>query len=165
MTSRSSAGIVLYRRPENGLEVLLAHPGGPLFRNRDAGHWSIPKGEPSEDEPLLETARREFAEETGHVLPDGPAQPLGSIVQKGGKVVHAWGVEGDLDAADAHSNEFEMEWPPRSGRRERFPEIDRVEWFDLDEARRRVKPTQVPLIDRLETALGDRGDATGSEGP
>ncbi|MEO8229835.1 MAG: NUDIX domain-containing protein [Chloroflexota bacterium] len=154
MTTRSSAGIVLFRRPDTGLEVMLAHPGGPLFRSRDFGHWSIPKGEPDEDEPLLETARREFTEETGHPVPDGPALPLGSIVQKGGKVVHGWAVEGDLDPALAHSLPFEMEWPPRSGLRQAFPEIDRVEWFDRDEARRRIKPAQVPLLDRLDEFLG-----------
>jgi predicted NUDIX family NTP pyrophosphohydrolase len=156
--TRSSAGIVLYRRPGTGLEVLLAHPGGPLFRNRDAGHWSIPKGEPNVDEPLLETARREFAEETGQVVPDSPARPLGSIVQKGGKVVHAWAVEGDLDPASARSATFEMEWPPRSGVSQAFPEIDRVEWFDRDEARRRIKPAQAPLLDRLEEILGGLPD-------
>jgi predicted NUDIX family NTP pyrophosphohydrolase len=155
VTTRSSAGIVLYRRPETGLEVLLAHPGGPLFRNRDAGHWSIPKGEPDENEPLIETARREFAEETGHPVPEGPVLPLGSIVQKGGKVVHGWAVEGDLDPAAARSDTFEMEWPPRSGVTQSFPEIDRVEWFDRDEARRRLKPAQAPLLDRLDAVLTD----------
>jgi predicted NUDIX family NTP pyrophosphohydrolase len=154
VTSRSSAGIVLFRRPETGLEVLLAHPGGPLFRTRDVGHWSIPKGEPAANELLLEAARREFAEETGHPVPNGPALPLGSIVQKGGKVVHGWAVEGDFDPARAQSLPFEIEWPPRSGRRQAFPEIDRVEWFDRDEARRRIKPAQVPLLDRLDEILG-----------
>ena len=147
-------GILLYRRAPGGLEVLLAHPGGPLFASRDEGYWSIPKGEPDDaDEPLLEVARREFAEETAHPVPDGPTIDLGSIVQKGGKVVHAWAVEGDLDPADAESNPFEMEWPPRSGRRASFPEIDRVAWFDAAEACRRVKETQIPLIERLEDAL------------
>lgn len=159
MTIRSSAGIVLYRRIETGLEVLLAHPGGPLFRNRDAGHWSIPKGEPDENEPLLETARREFAEETGHPVPNGQLLPLGSIVQKGGKVVHGWAVEGDLDPSAARSETFEMEWPPRSGAMQSFPEIDRVEWFDRDEARRRIKPAQVLLLDRLDEILGGTADA------
>lgn len=157
MTSRLSAGIVLYRRPGAGLEVLLAHPGGPLFRNKDAGHWSIPKGEPEPDEPLLDAARREFAEETGHPVPVGRALPLGSIVQKGGKVVHAWAVEGDLDPAAARSETFEMEWPPRSGMRRAFAEIDRVDWFDPDEARRRIKPAQAPLLDRLDEILSDSG--------
>jgi predicted NUDIX family NTP pyrophosphohydrolase len=159
VTTRSSAGIVLFRRPATRLEVLLAHPGGPLFQNRDAGHWSIPKGEPDENEPLIETAQREFAEETGHPVPEGQRLPLGSIVQKGGKVVHGWAVEGDLDPAAARSETFEMEWPPRSGATQSFPEIDRVEWFDRDEARRRIKPAQAPLLDRLDEILRGPGDA------
>jgi predicted NUDIX family NTP pyrophosphohydrolase len=158
MSERKSAGILLYRRaggPDGRLDVLLGHPGGPFFTKRDLGDWTIPKGEPNGGgEPLEAVARREFEEETGLAIdPAVPAIDLGRIVQKGGKVVYAWAVEGDLDPAEARSNEFEMEWPPRSGRRERFPEIDRVEWFDPDEARRRVKPTQIPLIDRLEAAL------------
>jgi predicted NUDIX family NTP pyrophosphohydrolase len=157
MAERTSAGILLYRRrPVDGrLEVLLAHPGGPYFAKRDLGDWTIPKGEPDgAGESLDAAARREFAEETGtEIDPAAPTIELGTIVQKGGKVVHGWGVEGDLDPATAHSNEFEVVWPPRSGRTERFPEIDRVEWFDADEARRRIKPTQAPFIDRLEAAL------------
>jgi predicted NUDIX family NTP pyrophosphohydrolase len=158
MAERTSAGILLYRRrgrPDGPVEVLLAHPGGPYFARRDIGDWTIPKGEPNAGGEALEAvARREFEEETGtEIDPAAPTIELGSIVQKGGKVVHAWGVEGDLDPAEARSNEFEVEWPPRSGRRERFPEIDRVAWFELDEARRRVKPTQAPLIDRLEASL------------
>ena len=149
MAPRTSAGIVLFR-PRNGrLEILLAHPGGPFFTNRDAGHWTIPKGEADGDEELVAVARREFEEETGNRPPDGDPIELGSIVQKGGKVVHAWALEGDLDPATADSNTFEMVWPPGSGRLQKFPEIDRVEWFDVDEAKRRVKPTQIPLIDRL----------------
>ena len=161
MSVRTSAGILLYRRRTldgaagDGLEVLLAHPGGPYFAKRDLGDWTIPKGEPDmAHEPLPVVARREFEEETGTALdPDATLLELGSIVQKGGKVVHAWAVEGDLDPATARSNDFEVEWPPRSGHRERFAEIDRVEWFTPDEARRRIKPTQQPFIDRLETAL------------
>jgi predicted NUDIX family NTP pyrophosphohydrolase len=151
---RVSAGILLYRRSEGGLQVLLAHPGGPLFANRDDGHWTIPKGEPDPDEPLLEAARREFVEEIGQPLPEGLLIELGSITQKGGKVVHAWALEGDLDPETARSATFELEWPPRSGRLQAFPEIDRVAWFDPDEARRRIKEAQIPLIDRLEEALG-----------
>ncbi|MFL5675720.1 MAG: NUDIX domain-containing protein [Chloroflexota bacterium] len=156
MADRISAGILLYRHAADGqLELLLAHPGGPFFKDRDEGDWTIPKGEPDgASEPLDMVARREFAEETGTPIdPALPTIPLGSIIQKGGKIVHAWAVEGDLDAAEAMSNTFEMEWPPRSGRRQAFPEIDRVAWFDPTEARRRVKPTQIPLIDRLEAAL------------
>ena len=154
MASRVSAGVLLYRRRPAGLEVLLAHPGGPLFARKDAGHWTIPKGEVEPGEEILAVARREFEEETGHPPPDGAIIELGSIVQKGGKVVHAWAIEGDLDPANAVSNTFELSWPPGTGLRQLFPEIDRVEWFDLDEARRRVKETQIPLLERLEAALG-----------
>jgi predicted NUDIX family NTP pyrophosphohydrolase len=129
---------------------------GPLYATRDEGHWTIPKGEPDGDDELLHVARREFLEETGHPPPDGIPIELGSIQQKGGKVVHAWALEGELDPAAAHSNTFEMEWPPRSGRRATFPEIDRLEWFAPDEARRRIKDAQIPLIDRLEAALDGR---------
>ncbi|HET7704303.1 MAG TPA: NUDIX domain-containing protein [Candidatus Limnocylindrales bacterium] len=169
MVVRRSAGILLFRRRDTasggGLEVLLAHPGGPFFARRDAGHWTIPKGEPDDAmDDLLAVARREFAEETGHPAPAGqpggePPIPLGTIVQKGGKVVHGWAIEGDLDPVTSISNTFEMEWPPRSGRRRTFAEIDRVEWFAPDEARRRLKPTQVPFIDRLlELADADATD-------
>lgn len=151
---RISAGILLYRRVDASLQVVLAHPGGPLFERRDHGHWTIPKGEPDADEPLLDAARREFQEETGQRLGDGPLIDLGSIVQKGGKVVHAWAAEGELDPVLAHSEPFQMEWPPRSGRLQAFPEIDRVAWFDPAEARRRIKPAQIPLLDRLEAVLG-----------
>jgi predicted NUDIX family NTP pyrophosphohydrolase len=159
MRSRVSAGLVLWRRGPVGIEVLLGHPGGPLFSGRDAGYWSIPKGEVEAAERadgeagLAAVARREFAEETGHPVPDGPLLPLGSIVQKGGKEVYAWAAEGDLDPAAAHSNLFTMPWPPGSGRLASFPELDRVAWFGLQEARERVKSTQIPLLDRLEAAL------------
>jgi len=140
-------------------EVLLGHPGGPFFTRRDEGHWTIPKGEPdAPGDDLLVVARREFEEETGHAAPPGgPAGaapiPLGEIVQKGGKVVSAWAIEGDLDPSLAQSNTFEIEWPPRSGRRQVFAEIDRVAWFGPEEARRRLKPSQIPFVDRLEAAL------------
>jgi predicted NUDIX family NTP pyrophosphohydrolase len=124
-----------------------------MWARKDAGHWTVVKGEIEPGEARQEVARREFAEETGHDLPDGPMVDLGEIRQKSGKVVQAWAVEGDLDPATAVSNTFEMEWPPRSGRRVEFPEIDRVEWFDPDEARRRLKDAQVPLLDRLEAAI------------
>ncbi len=167
MAIRQSAGILLFRRGRAGPddagssrpEILLGHPGGPFFARRDEGHWSIPKGEPdAPDGDLLAVARREFAEETGHPAPasqpnGGPPIALGTIVQKGGKIVHAWAIEGDLDPAAAVSNEFEMEWPPRSGRRQSFPEIDRVAWFGPDEARRHLKPTQIPFVDRLVEIL------------
>jgi predicted NUDIX family NTP pyrophosphohydrolase len=161
MAVRQSAGILLFRRgmAASEPEVLLGHPGGPFFARRDEGYWSIPKGEPDHaDEDLLAVARREFAEEVGHPAPscqpDGSAPiPLGTIVQKGGKVVYAWTIEGDLDPATARSNVFELEWPPRSGRHECFPELDRVAWFAPAEARRRVKPAQIPFIDRLIAAV------------
>ena len=153
---RVSAGILLFRQAPAGIEVLLAHPGGPYFKDRDAGHWTIPKGEPDPGEPLIEAARREFREETGLPPPDGEWRELGSIVQKGGKVVHAWAVEGDLRPEDVASDTFELEWPPKSGRLQAFPEIDRVEWFEPAEARRRVKAAQVPLLDRLDAVLPGR---------
>ena len=166
MTRPTSAGILLFRRGADGerLAVLLAHPGGPWFAAKDAGHWSIPKGEAHGDESLLDVAHREFTEETGHEVPSTPPIELGSIVQKGGKRVHAWAVEGDLDPALAHSNLFETEWPPRSGRRAQFPEIDRVAWFDPDEARRMIKPTQIPLLDRLEEVLDGQVGAAATGG-
>jgi len=153
VSARTSAGILLYRRQPGRLEVLLAHPGGPFHRNRDVGDWSIPKGEPGVSEDLADAAVREFEEETGIPLPGTPRVPLGSIQQKGGKVVTAWAVEGDLDPATSRSNEFVMEWPPASGQQASFPEIDRVEWFSADEARLRIKEAQAPFLDRLEHAL------------
>ncbi|HEX6869275.1 MAG TPA: NUDIX domain-containing protein [Candidatus Limnocylindrales bacterium] len=154
---RISAGILLYRRSNDGeLEVLLGHPGGPYFTRKDAGYWSIPKGEVDDGEDdLREVALREFAEETGHPLDvsHDALIPLGEIVQKGGKTVVAWAVEGDLDPAAAHSNTFALEWPPRSGQTIDVPEIDRVAWCTPEGARYLVKPTQIPLIDRLEAHL------------
>jgi predicted NUDIX family NTP pyrophosphohydrolase len=151
-TGRTSAGVLLWRRGASGLEVLLGHPGGPLWARKDAGHWTVVKGEIDPGEAPEDVARREFKEETGDDLPDGPMVELGEIRQKSGKVVLAWAVEGDLDPATAVSNTFTMEWPPHSGRRAEFPEIDRVEWFDLDEARRRIKDAQATFIDRLVAA-------------
>jgi predicted NUDIX family NTP pyrophosphohydrolase len=160
-TGITSAGILLYRWREGALELLLAHPGGPYWRTKDLGHWTIPKGEVEAGEEVLAVARREFVEETGHPVPEGPRIDLGEIRQKSGKLVVAWGVEGDLDPTDAHSNTFPMEWPPGSGLTEDFPEIDRVAWFDPAEARLRLKAAQVPLIDRLEEALGRRPGGEG----
>jgi predicted NUDIX family NTP pyrophosphohydrolase len=154
VATRTSAGVLLYRLREGHLEVLLAHPGGPYFAKKDAGAWTIPKGEPDPDEDLYAVARREFEEETGHPAPGGAAVELGSIVQKGGKVVVAWAIEGDLDPAESRSNLFEMVWPPDSGSMQSFPEIDRVAWFDPAEARVRLKSTQIPLLERLEATLG-----------
>src|SRR5437899_307087 len=126
MSSKVSAGILLYRRRNGDVEVLLAHDGGPFHAKKDLGAWSIPKGEADGDDELLSVARREFEEETGYDLPTDDAASLGSIVQKGGKTVHAWAIEGDIDPNAARSNSFRMEWPPGSGRVQEFPEIDRV---------------------------------------
>jgi predicted NUDIX family NTP pyrophosphohydrolase len=165
VSTRRSAGILLYRIREGRLEVLLAHPGGPFFGRADMGNWSIPKGEPAPDELDLElTARREFEEETGHPVPDGPLLDLGTVVQKGGKTVYAWAAEGDLDPAKATSNTFSFEWPPFSGRMKVYPEIDRVEWYGPDEARTRIKAAQAPLLERLETALANNPRAGGEAG-
>jgi predicted NUDIX family NTP pyrophosphohydrolase len=152
---------MLFRRSGAGdLEVLLVHPGGPLFVRKDEGVWSVPKGEYEPgDDPLTE-ATREFAEEIGTTPPDGERIDLGSITQRGGKVVRAWAVVGDLDTSKVLSNDFEMEWPPRSGVRQRFPEIDRAEWLRVDEARRKLVGAQVELVDRLEAILAER---TGNE--
>ena len=150
--SRLSAGLLMYRIQDSALQVLLAHPGGPYFVNKDDGAWTIPKGEPDADEDLLLTAQREFEEETGFT-PTGPFIPLKSIQQKGGKIVHAWAFEGDCDPAAVRSNTFTMEWPPKSGRQMEFPEIDRAELFDLETAKKKIKAGQETLIEELATIL------------
>ena len=152
MAGPTSAGIVLWRRLDGHLEVLLGHPGGPLFARKD--EWSVLKGEVEPGEDLAAVARREFEEESGYLIDEGAEMfELGEIRQKGGKLVVAWAVEGDLDPAEAVSNMFEMEWPPRSGRTQAFPEVDRVEWFDLHDARAKIRAAQAPFLDRLERAL------------
>ena len=153
----TSAGILLYRRDPDGIRVLLAHPGGPYWAERDLGHWTIPKGESGAGEALLDVARREFAEETGSPAPDGAPIELGEIFQKSGKRVVAWALEGDLDAEASRSNTFEMEWPPGSGRRAEFPEIDRVRWCTIEDARERLKAAQLPFVERLLAQLGTEG--------
>ena len=150
---KRSAGLLLYKRAGAGLRVLLVHPGGPFWAKKDAGAWSIPKGEYAEGEDAFAVAAREFEEETG-TRPTGEFRALGEVKQAGGKVVTAWAVEGEFDPATLKSNRFELEWPPRSGRRQSFPEVDRAEWFELDEARRKILASQSPLIDRLCDALG-----------
>jgi len=147
-----SAGILLYRRRAGAFEVLLAHPGGPFWQRRDAGAWTIPKGEFGEDESAEEAARREFREEIG-VDVTAALTPLGEAKQKSGKLVIAFAVEGDFDVSRLASNLFEIEWPPRSGRRESFPEIDRVEWMRLERARDRILAGQLPLLERLAELL------------
>jgi predicted NUDIX family NTP pyrophosphohydrolase len=149
----NSAGILLHRRGESGIEVLLVHPGGPFWARKDQGAWSIPKGELDGDEDPRACALREFAEETGTRLPDTALDDLGSVKQKSGKVVFAFAAAGDLDPATLVSNTFELEWPPRSGRMQAFPEIDRAEWFGLDAAREKLNPAQVAFVDRLEALL------------
>ena len=148
-----SAGILLYRRGVRGLEVLLVHPGGPFWANRDAGAWQIPKGKIDEGEELLAAALREFEEELGVVL-KGEPRPLTRIRQAAGKWVDSFAVEGDLDARAIVSQTFEMEWPPRSGRMQAFPEIDRAGWFGLAEARGKMLASQLPLLDELERLIG-----------
>jgi predicted NUDIX family NTP pyrophosphohydrolase len=147
--ARRSAGIVLYRSGAAGLEVLLVHPGGPFWAKKDAGAWSIPKGEYEDGEDPLACALREFAEETGTPLGSDDVVELGSVRQKSGKQVTAWAVAGDLDPQTVRSNNFVMEWPPRSGRQAEFPEIDRAEWFGLEVAREKLVPAQAELLDRL----------------
>jgi len=149
---KTSAGLLLYRTTPNGVEVLLVHPGGPLFARKDLGAWSIPKGEVEPGEELLAVAHRELAEETGFTAP-GPALELGQVQQRGGKIVHAWAVRGDADPSRLASNGFELEWPPRSGRMREFPEVDRAAWLGLDEARRKINPAQAELLDRLAALL------------
>jgi predicted NUDIX family NTP pyrophosphohydrolase len=145
-----SAGLLLFRRGADGNpEVLLVHPGGPFWSRKDAGAWSIPKGEVEAGEELAAVAEREFTEELGRPAPDGIRTDLGEITQAGGKRVRAWAVEGDFDATDITSNQFEMEWPPRSGQRQSFPEVDRAAWFSLDDARQKLIAAQVELLDRL----------------
>ena len=160
MKPGASAGILLFRRRGNGVQVLLAHPGGPYWSRQDFGSWSVPKGLAELDEVVEAVAAREFAEGTGFELvsvardPGAPPLDLGEVTLKSGKVVRAWAVEGDLDPELARSNEIEIEWPPRSGRIQVIPEVDRVAWFAADEARRRAHPAQAVFVDRLEAALG-----------
>jgi predicted NUDIX family NTP pyrophosphohydrolase len=145
---KKSAGILLYRKITGVPEVLLVHPGGPLWKNRDTGAWTIPKGEFDVEEDALAAANREFTEETGIAL-YGDFMKLTPIRQKAGKWVHAWALEGDLNPAEVQSNVFEMEWPPKSGTLQRFPEMDRAAWFSMTEAREKILPGQVPLLEEL----------------
>lgn len=148
MKKKTSAGILLYRRRRGGLEVFLVHPGGPFWAKKDLGAWSLPKGEFEPGEDPLDAAKREFTEETGFPI-DGEFRALTPLRQPSGKTIHAWAVEGDCDAAEARSNTFEMEWPPKSGKRSAFPEVDRAEWFSLEEARQRIIAGQAPFLDQL----------------
>lgn len=152
---KTSAGLIMYRMRSGELEVLLVHPGGPLWANKDAGTWSIPKGEVRPGEDALATAKREFEEETS-ISPEGQLRPLTPIKQKSGKIVCAWAFEGDCDPSAVRSNVFKMEWPPRSGRQREFPEVDRAAFFDVAEAKRRMNPAQCALVEELERLLRSR---------
>jgi predicted NUDIX family NTP pyrophosphohydrolase len=160
--AKRSAGLLVYRRQSGGnaderpggaLEVLLVHPGGPYWAGRDDGWWSIPKGEVADGEDELAAAEREFVEELGVAVPPGPRTPLGEVVQRAGKRVRAWAVAGDLDASAIDGGTFELEWPPRSGNLRRFPEVDRAAWYTLEEARVKLLPGQLPLLERLAGAV------------
>lgn len=154
--SKRSAGLLMYRRRGEAIEVFLVHPGGPFYARKDDGVWSVPKGELSEGEEPLAAAIREFEEETG-IHPAGPFEPLGEVRQRGGKIVEAWAFAGNWNERQPiHSNTFMMEWPPRSGRMQEFPEIDRAAFFDLPTARQKINPAQAAFLDRLEAALKGR---------
>ena len=152
--SRASAGLVEFRIRDGRLQILLVHPGGPYFKNKDEGAWSIPKGEYGDDEDPLAAAKREFSEEIG-LTPSGEFVALGEVRQPGGKIVSVWAVEGDFDARNLRSNTFSIPWPPNSGKLQEFPEIDRAEWFSLEIARRKILKGQADVLDRLIQYLPD----------
>jgi len=157
--AKHSAGLLMFRRRGPHVDVFLVHPGGPFWAKRDAGAWSIPKGEYTEGEDPLSAARREFEEETG-VRPQGPLIPLSELRQPGGKTVKAWAVEGDCDPAKLRSNVFSMEWPPKSGKRQEFPEVDRGDWFSLEAARNKILKGQVGFLDELASVLSPEPAST-----
>lgn len=158
-----SAGILLFRRREGGTEVLLGHPGGPYWARKDEGAWMVPKGAVEDGETALQAAVREFGEEVGPV-PVGEPQPLGTVRQNGGKLVEVFALEGDFDPATLKSNLFELEWPPRSGRLQSFPELDQVAWMSLEEARRRILRSQLPLLDSLADLAGRDEEQSANSG-
>ncbi|MGZ3848173.1 MAG: NUDIX domain-containing protein [Flavisolibacter sp.] len=145
---RQSAGILLYKKKDNHLEFFLVHPGGPFWKQKDKGAWSVPKGEFPENEDPLEAAKREFEEETGTAV-SGPFRPLNPVRQKGGKIIYGWALEGDIDAGSIVSNNFTMEWPYKSGKLQSFPEVDRAGWFNENEAREKINPAQAEWIEAL----------------
>jgi predicted NUDIX family NTP pyrophosphohydrolase len=151
---KQSAGVLIYREKNGRIEVFLVHPGGPFWAKKDIASWSIPKGEFEEGEDPLETAIREFSEETGLEVPQGDPVPLNPVKQPSRKVVHAWYLKGDLDVSAVRSNMFEMEWPPKSGKKQKFPEVDKGSWSSLGEAKVKLHKGQVPIIEQLERALG-----------
>ena len=154
MAARRSAGLLVHRERGAEREVLLVHPGGPMWAKRDAGAWSIPKGEYDPTEDPLAAAKREFEEELGTPAPDGPVKDLGEVKQKSGKIVSAWAVAGDLDVTEITSNTVEVQWPPRSGKMLEIPEVDRAEWFGIQQAREKINAAQAELLDRLAEILG-----------
>jgi len=156
MPRKQAAGLLLFRRVVGSLEVLLVHPGGPLWARKDDGAWSIPKGEVEPDEDALAAARREVEEETG-ARPSGTFIALSPVRQTGGKIVHVWAIESDFDPASLESNLFEMEWPPKSGNRRSFPEVDRAAWFDLETAGRKILPSQAVVLQHLQERLTETG--------
>jgi predicted NUDIX family NTP pyrophosphohydrolase len=156
MAERKSAGLLLFRDVPGTVEVLLVHPGGPFWAKKDRGAWSIPKGEPARDEDPLQAAMREFREEVGHPVPRGELIPLKPRRQPSGKIIYAWAVRGDVDPARVRSNTFSIEWPPGSGRRQVFPEVDRAAWFPLHIARDKISKGQVGFLDELESTLKRR---------
>lgn len=161
--AKLSAGILMYRREAHGIELLLVHPGGPFWANKDEGAWSIPKGEYDEGEDPLSAAKREFAEELGAPPPARAFLDLGEVKQPSRKVIAAFAVEGDFDPATLKSNRFELEWPPKSGGKQTFPEIDRAQWFAPQEARVKIQPGQAPFIDRLLEGLGEESDGRSNQ--
>jgi len=156
MPRKQAAGLLIFRRVVGALEVLLVHPGGPLWARKDDGAWSIPKGEVEPEEEALAAARREVEEETG-ARPSGTFIALSPVRQTGGKIVHVWAIESDFDPASLKSNLFEMEWPPKSGNRRSFPEVDRAAWFDLETARRKILPSQAVVLQHLQERLRETG--------
>ena len=153
--AKLSAGVLLYRRRAHGLEVFLVHPGGPFWKGKDLGAWSIPKGEYAAGEEPMDAAKREFREETGFELPHGEWRFLSEVKLTSGKLVRAWAIEGDCDADAAHSNLFSMEWPPRSGKTREFPEVDRAAWFSVETAQSKIHAAQRAFLDRLVEIAGD----------
>ena len=153
--TKQSAGILVYRRKNKHIEVFLVHPGGPFWLKKDLGAWSIPKGEIEEEEDPMKVALREFKEETGQVV-NGDFTPLQPVEQKGGKIIIAWAIEGEVNEDKIVSNTFEIEWPPKSGRMKSFPEVDKAAWFSIDAAKEKINPAQINFIDELTTNLRDR---------
>lgn len=150
--SKQSAGILLYRKIHKTIEVLLVYPGGPYFSGKEAGNWTVPKGEFTDEEAPLQAAIREMEEETGF-RPEGPFTPLSPIKQKSGKIVHCWAMESDLDVTTILSNTFELEWPPKSGKRKTFPEIEKAAWFTLESAKGKINERQIPLLEELQQII------------